>query len=438
MHGQLILQLNDSWYCLEGDRLVAIGAYPNLDLPTTLITDFDGALTDVIAMEGRPSYASMMIEKRVREQGLIDGEGRVLVHRILRSGGGFRALYTVVPIGRWQKTMDWAERQPVECVVVSMPALLCRLAVSSKQGAVVFRHEHQFMYLQVGRRDFSYEHGFAYGATEADWLQGAASLGQRVRDMLDAEDSGLRPKGIDWYSTWPASVIDEAQLMMTFSGTAGLSVHLADQPMIRSGKGGLVSSVIPVLRNMVRGTDALNSGMARTSALLDQLMPVASAAMITVAVVLGAMAWTTHQQTELVGANIAQAQTALASKQSQLADLKKASVMPADFQKLQPFVSTMVHARAQPDPVQVITAVRRAAANQVRILRVALQHSDKGAGEIRVEGMVPGGGLDTNRLAAFVGELRKQGFTTTPVRSVESNAVPGVFAYALTPVGQTK
>jgi len=438
MHGQLILQLNESWYRVEGDRLVAIGAYPNLDLPTTLITDFDGALTDVIAMEGRPGYASMMIEKRVREQGLIDGEGRVLVHRLLRSGGGFRALYTVVPIGRWQKTMDWAERQPVECLVVSLPALLCRLAGASKQGAVVFRHERQFVFLQVGRREFRYEHGFAYGGTEADWLQGATSLGQRVREMLGSESSGLRPKGVDWYSSWPASVIDEAQLMTTFSGTAGLSAHLADQPVLRNGEGGHMSSVIPMLRDMVRGTDALNSGMARSSAVLDQLMPVATAAMVTIAVVLGAMAWTTHQQTNRVEADIAQAQTALTAKQNQLTELKKAAVLPADFQKLQHFVSTMVHARGQPDPVQVITAVRRAAAGQVRILRVALQHPDKGTEQIRVEGLMPGGGLDTRRLAAFVGELRKQGFATTPVRSAESNAVPGVFAYALTPVDQTK
>lgn len=438
MHGQLILQLNESWYRIEGDRLVAIGAYPNLDLPTILITDFDGALTDVIAMEGRPGYASMMIEKRVREQGLIDGEGRVLVHRLLRSGGGFRALYTVVSISRWQKTMDWAERQPVECQVVSLQALLCRLAATSKQGAVVFRHERQFMFFQVGRREFSYEHGFAYGRVEADWLQGAASLGQRVRETLDAESSGLRPESMDWYSSWPEAAIDEARLSTTFSSAAGLSAHLAEQPMLRNGEGEQISSVIPMLRNKVRGTDALNSGMARTSAVLDQLMPVATAAMVTIAVVLGAMAWMTHQQTNRVEADIAQAQTALMAKQNQLTELKKAAVLPTDFHTLQPFVSTIVHARAQPDPVQVIAAVRRAAADQVRILRVALRHLEKGGEQIRIEGMMPGGGLDTRRLATFVGELRKQGYTTTPVRSVESNTVPGVFAYALTPVGQMK
>jgi len=438
MHGQLILQLNESWYRLEGDRLVAVDGYPNLDLPTILITDFDGALTDVIAMEGRPGYASMMIEKRAREQGLTDGEGRVLVHRLVRSGGGFRALHTIVPIGRWQKIMDWAERQPVECVVVSLQALLCRLAATRKQGAMVFRHERQFMFLQVGRREFRYEQGFAYGDMEADWLQGAASLGQRVREILDEDRGGHDLKAVDWYTTWPESVVDESQLLSSFSQASGLGARSVEQPKLRDPEGEPMSSVIPMLGSLVRGTDVLNSGMARASSVLDQLMPMATAAMLTIAVVLGAVAWTTQRQAEQVGTDIARAQTTLASKQSQLADLKKAAVLPADFQKLQPFVATMVHARAQPEPVQVVTAVRRAAANQVRILRVALQHQDKGGEQIRVEGMVPGGGLDTHRLAAFVGALQKQGFTTKPVRSVESNAVPGVFAYALTPVGQSK
>ena len=437
MHGQLILQLNESWYRVEGDQLVSIGAYPSLDMPTTLITDFGGALTDVIAMEGRPSYASMMIEKRTREQGLIDSEGRVLVHRLLRSGGGFRALFTVVPISRWQKTMDWAERQPVECLVVSLQALLCRLAGASKQGALVLRHERHFIFMQVGRREFRYEHGFVYGDLDSDWLQGATSLGQRVREILGEENSNVRPNGVDWYRTWPAPVLDESQLVKSFSGAAGLDAHLVDQPMLHRD-GGAVASIIPMLRDMVRGVDALNSGMARTSAILDQLMPMASAAMITIAMVLGAVAWTTQQQVDRVEAGIASEQAALASKQSQLTELQKEAILPADYQSLLPFVTTMVHARAQPDPVQVIKAVRRAAATHVRILRVALQHQVKGAELIRVEGMMPGGGLDTRRLAAFVGELRQQGFTTTPVRSVESNAIPGVFAYALTPVGQTK
>lgn len=195
MKPQYLLHQDGRWLSFDGRHVRPLDARPRLNRATVVVTDFDGAVSQVTALEGSPAHAVALIEKRLRADGLIDNESKILIHRTRTVGNGYQALFTAVPLDRWQQMFAWAENQPDHCLLVPTVALLWR---TLKPGRGVVLHSgRQFVFLAAVGERIVHASALAFSDSHDDLAMTAASLAERVGREL-AEGDALQALDVQW------------------------------------------------------------------------------------------------------------------------------------------------------------------------------------------------------------------------------------------------
>ena len=124
MSRQYLIQQHGGWLVFDNGRVSRSETRPRPQRSALAITDTEGSVSSVASLEGSPAHAVALIEKRLRADGLIDNDSKILIHKVHTVGAGYQALFTAVPLDLWQQTFAWAEAQPDHCLLVPATALL--------------------------------------------------------------------------------------------------------------------------------------------------------------------------------------------------------------------------------------------------------------------------------------------------------------------------
>lgn len=73
--------------------------------PACVITDFAGAHVAHLRIDAKAGHVPTFAERRLRDQGWIDGPGRILSHALESSGSSCAGLFTAVPESVWCEQM---------------------------------------------------------------------------------------------------------------------------------------------------------------------------------------------------------------------------------------------------------------------------------------------------------------------------------------------
>ena len=215
-----LFHLGGRWLALDGSRLVSMPAYPKLDVPVVLVSDFDNALTGVMAMEANASMAAPLIERRLRKEGMVEGETRLEISHSISVGRGFQALYSAIPMTNWQRMLSWAESSEDHCIVVPLLSVAKRL---QKPGqAVVLRHGRQVTYLGVQSDTITYAETMAYSNDADGVVTSVNALAERVKTAFA---KGSKPRSITWYALDAAPEHDDQKLAADFAKAVGIEVQ---------------------------------------------------------------------------------------------------------------------------------------------------------------------------------------------------------------------
>jgi hypothetical protein len=192
-----LLHQDGRWLSFDGDRVQHLDARPKVDRATVVITDFDGAVSQVTSLEGSTAHASALIEKRLRADGLIDNESKILIHQTRTVGNGYQALFTAVPLDRWQQMFAWAEGQPDHCLLVPSVALLWR---SLRPGRGVVLHSgRQFVFVASLRNGgMVHASALAFSDSQDDLAMTVSALGERAAKDLAGADDALEALSVEW------------------------------------------------------------------------------------------------------------------------------------------------------------------------------------------------------------------------------------------------
>jgi len=193
---QLLLHQDGKWLSFDGDRVTALDGRPRIGRPTIVVTDFDGAVSDVTSLEGSPSHAVALIERRLRADGLIDGDSKVLIHQLRTVGNGYQALFTAVPLDRWQPMFAWADGQEDHCLLVPTIALLWKRLKPGR--GVVLHSGRKVVFLAALRNSVVHASALAFSDSREDLSMTVAALGDRAGTLLSADDGALEPLVIEW------------------------------------------------------------------------------------------------------------------------------------------------------------------------------------------------------------------------------------------------
>jgi hypothetical protein len=424
MNETVVLHMDGQWFLFEEDTIHVVQEYPRLETPAVVLTDFGGALSGVSALDGRSDYAEALIGRRLRDEGQIDGEARILVHRRVRESGGFQCLYTAIPIDIWRRMQSWAENQKEHCLLLPQTAAMLRLAPKGDNG-VIFRCGRRVSLLIQRREGLNYFSVLSLSDNREDLLACVGTLARRFPNR--SLDPARGASSLAWFSLSGSEGFDEdEELRAAFSEASGFGTTRAPTQTYR-GENGNAQAALSALRPAFSESASVNPFWARYDYFSEKRLTQAGccAGLAALAFVLfgAALLW----QAAGIDARTAQNRE---RAQSIVRDLQGGGspVFPANrFHATRDLVDQVASAQSGVDPYSFLRNLRLAAGEKVKLLRVSVGK------EIIVEGWVDPTGGDDKPLAGFVTQLRRDGFSTEAIdtSSTLNTRRPGFFAYRL-------
>lgn len=452
-----ILQQQDSWLLFDGDSVTRTEARPRLERPAMVMADFDGAVSSVISLEGSPAHAVALIQKRLRSDGLIDTESKILIHKTLVRGAGYQTLFSAVPLEVWQQTYAWAESQPDHCLLIPATSVVWR-ALKAGQGLVLQSGRQVSVLVQL-KHQLVYRSALAYSDDGTDLMMTVGALADQVAVDLDKGEDGLEPPQMWWCSAlspqpqegeaWPDDMLREV-----FSARSGLRINPVATRQVRDAEGRQFRSGIDWLAQHMSAASAVNPRASRVAFLAERLLPAASAASLVIAVALTAIGARWVLTARHADQRSEQIQQQVQALEAGIAQLQSRSQIDPAFEATRNFVERAAQLQAGIDAVAGLRQVRDAADGQVQILRLRVDTPKAAAPAmpvgmgmapapnaaapervLRVDGVVdPAQGTPGMQVATFVERLRHAGFEPVAL-DPQANGVNArggsVFSYLL-------
>ena len=434
MDNGTLLHTDGKWSLLENNRILPLLDYPKVESPVYVLSDFDGAISGVSTVNNKSSYAESLISRRLRDDGLIDGDVKILVHHGAQTDGGYQVLYTAVPMELWQNMQSWAGGQKEHCLLIPKTALMYDLLSQDNEG-VVFHSGRRLSLLVRQQKAMDYFSVLALSDSEEDLHIAARTLAERVKKSQQ-EGTGRLLKW-SWYSLDAASAGEDETLARIFKDTAEVNMSVAvTEPYIKKN-GGQSYASLKTLRSHFSEKLAVNPLADRINYFAEKnLMKVACCVGV---VAVGLIVW---GMVSLVQARIITGkaeQNAMETQKITQGLQGKTVVAHQDKQFLatRDFVGLVAKAQNSIDPYSFLRHLRLAAGDTVKIVRVQMQPESS---SIVIEGWIEQADGSDKPLADFVEQLRKLGFAPKAIDPISSANIRhnGSFAYRLQPVSEER
>ncbi|MCL7715158.1 hypothetical protein [Stenotrophomonas mori] len=446
-----LIQQQGRWLLFDGSTVTRSDSRPRLPRAAVVVSDFENAVSNVISLEGSPAHAVALIEKRLRSDGLIDSESKILIHKTRNVGAGYQTLFTAVPLDLWQQTYAWAEAQPDHCLLIPFTSLLFK---SLRPGlGLVLQSGRQVSVLAMLKHDMVYRTALAYSDDPSDLAMTVGALAEQFAEDLGNGEDSLEPLSIQWCPVLVPQP-DEGRnwadddLREIFSLRSGLPVTSVPLRHVSDEQGATYRTGIDWIRSMASATIAVNPLSSRVAWAAEWALPLASAASLVFAIILGALGARWALGAREANARAAQLGSEIAAIEQRIGDLQARETVPDAFAATQAFIERAAHLQAGADPSASLALVRDAASGQVRILRVRLEEPAQAPRTapgptppvdgytLRVDGVADAWrGTPGMQVPTFVERLRRAGFDPQPVDpqggGLNTRAAGGFFSYLL-------
>ena len=450
-----VVQQQDRWLAFDGNQVRITEAKPKLDRQAVVISDFEGAISNVISLEGSPAHAVALIDKRLRSDGLTDGESKILVHKTRTIGAGYQTLFTAIPLDLWQQVYAWTEAQRDHCLLVPVTSLLWH-AIGTGKG-VILHAGSQVSALAALKRGIVYRSALAYSDSPEDLAMTVGALATQFAEDLESSEDDADGLQMAWCSVLATKQADGAGwtddvLREQFSERSGLKVTSVPTGPVRDEAGVEYRSGIGWLASATSPFIAVNRNLSRLAYVAERALPLASAVSLLFALILAALSGRWELSASDANAKAGAIAQEIERIDSTIAGLQARQQIPAGFDETLSFVERAGGLHAAIDPAGSLRLVRDAAKGNVRILRLRVQQpaADSNVRRsvaaaapvarvepvLRVDGTVDAGrGQGGMQVARFIDRLREQGFDPVPADpqggNLNAGTGSGYFSYLL-------
>jgi hypothetical protein len=447
-----VLALGSDWLVTGGDHAGAHGVgmvahYPAMQRSCTVVWHPEQCSIGVATFEGDPRHATTLLERKLRSQGEISADVKILILQSLKVGRGYQVLYVTVPLDEWQHMLSWSASQRHICRL-TLAAGMAFKQVDSGRAVVlqVGRHFHFF-----ARHDGQLVHLQAVSVDDAvaDLQAVAAMLGAQAREDMTAR--GCDQLSVIWL---PAAFKGEGSELDSISSAFA---DAANVPVEQRGErlGNLASlavsvySALPGVIQRIAPKDLLNQSDDRMHVLAREYLPIGAMVAMALAAVLSYVAYGWVAEASAVR------QQALVLQADESGVRNSIAVVARDTAVERPAVNRQVETLASfrkvqrdHDPVHLLDALKQGSQGGIRILSVTSELPAATSGALKqpappsvvVDGTLPdnviNSDLDTRSLSTFVKTLADHGYTAEPidVRSASSGhgASTRLFSYRVT------
>lgn len=409
------------WQAIHAGAWRDVPPWPKLPHPALVVLDLDEVTSEVWRFEGKPEYARALIEKRVRTEGLTEGNAHIVVHKLIKSPNGFQAFFSALDIDLWQRLSAWAGQQADHCMLMTSAGLLCS-GLHPGQGRVLASDRQLSLFVLADASTMVYASALTMGQG-LPALEGAAQLlAGNARDVWRGDSKLQLELSPLWLPQQAAALATAAAAFAQASGvtpavTAGVSCR---------GAGGDIDTMLPTLAARAAAQQALNPGLARMAWRAETW--VSAMAALTAVVGVGLVA------VGLFADQVAQSQQrAAAASLRELQQLEKRIQAVSRVEAsghLAPVAefAQRLDSGARNDPIDLLATLKAHAGSDVRIQRVKLEPGQ--AGQVRAYRVDGVAALEASgSVVRLVNALQAAGWTLKAIDPVDS--ATGAFSYEL-------
>lgn len=427
MNEALILHLDEKWERRAEGAWQVLPDCPALEEPALVLTDFGKSVSGVFTASGNSRYLDAIITRRLRDDGLIDGEARVLIHAVERGGSSHQIFYTAVPMENWQRLQSWAESQREHCLLIAHAGLMPRL-LAGDNTAVVFHCNREISLLTRQRGVLSHYSIMTLSAREDDFLETAAALMRRV----PAGAGGAKLK-LQWHTfgePLPPGLEQALRAQLSASGAVDVRYE-ALRHMLENAPGDASGALRSLARPFQVVKLAASPAPAKIAWLAENQLPRLGGCLALCAALLSVWACLALYQARSLDQEMEVSRAAI---RQATGEAPPPEARGPDFTVTRELIDAMAKAQSAIDPHAFLLDLRAVAtANEVHILRIKMDGQ-----AVTIEGWTePKGGRD-DALAAFLVALRRLGFTAQAVAPAAPPPGSGFFAYRLSPSAARK
>lgn len=419
---KLILVTREGWFLLSDGEFSEISAWPKLNGPHLVVTDCDEAPVGVHRFEGKLAYAGALVEKHARTEGLTEGATHIVLHRVTRVARGGVVLFTAVPLDLWQRLQQWATKQEDHCMLVVLASLLDN-GLSNGQARIL-RLGSTIHIAGLNEAGLFYAGVTVIGSGEDNLNTAVRALASRVRGDLDR---GV-DKPIAWACVLGEKIETEVRAAAIFAEATQHECHLSAHKQWPSRSNVNAISALPGLCADV-GFHAIQATLPRRLAWASETLV---APLATVTLIVGLSLFGLGMLTQSRASQEGQ----LAFLRTQQADALDTRIATANRLETVPAIGSVgefarrLAEGSTYDPVTMVQLIRRAAGQDIRILRIKLESQGDKKKSYRIDGVAGGAGLGS--IGRFLAQTRAAGWTSEPLDPFMQSA--GAFSYRLTPV----
>jgi hypothetical protein len=426
MKPALILALQGNWLQYQNGTWRTITPFSKSEDSCSILSDFDQAPFGVELVDVRTEFAAAVIEKKIRNEGLVDAEVHMVSHRVVSIGGGSKVFYTAVPLSTWQKSFSWAEQQNHVNLFYSVDGAMLHLC--QKYDAVICRIGRQFRFLVSNSNNLISLNVTAYSDDPDDLDTALQTLIEQVRSLWQPRNE---KNVLFWCDLLVQGSVTDTAISSGFAKKIGVSLSIAESQSF-SISSDRFHSAAESMMSVLTWQNALNSNLDRFAAMTDRfVLPIASiTGLIGVGLFAGAAYFGMQASNLRLEEQKVQSETMRVTSQFLSQAVAPNEALQAYSEQLN-FLDKLNAAVNTPDPIRVLSDLRKAADKRVRILRIRLISKEAG---FKIEGVPYVADQSERMLSGFLGDLKQSGYLVSAEDPGNMNQQAGFFAYSIRPV----
>ncbi len=438
-----ILHLGDRWLAQDSDYIQVVSPFPKLSSAISVVETFGDSPSGVMRLQGKTAHAEALVERKIRAEGLVDGESRVLIHHQRTVAGAMEVLFTAVPLPIWQTISGWTQQQRDHCVLLPIAALACA-GIKEGQGRVI-RYGANLVYFANTSDGFIYASVTAYSDAEEDVEIAVRSLAEQAAGNArgtgtrafagSAEKSKAQSIKVFWCPLY-ADGEEDQRMQQLFVQIAKCDLEDCSQGALNQvdAEGNAVSeqklkTALPQLLKRANLRTSANTGSQRLVAFAEAWAPLSTVLVGACAAALFAYGGYNHTIGAQMNSNAA-LQNAKSAKSEEMVRQLDAKQAPTEYENVQKFVNTLQAGVTGYNPAAVVADIGNAAGREIRILRIRLENiSNKPLSMVFDGALRPG--VDGSAITTFLLQLRRTGYVVTSMDPADGGQ-SGNFTYRLT------
>jgi hypothetical protein len=371
-----IINLDHQWYLMQGNNLNTIDKPNILNGSNVILTDFNDAVFGVETVTGPIEHSAALIEKRLREMGLLDGPGKVIVHNARKAGDTVTVLYTAISAEGYAEYFELINRQKDHCVIVPLLSVLAKQfdAKNDDGQAIVFHHNRQFdLIVMKDKRIKKVSRFTSFSNTKED----VASIFETLSEELINQNQGIddQIKDIKWFSFLDEdSHIDN--LVKKLADSTGINVSRGHHSDVILNDKKYKTSITSFYKK-INSKDAANDTASKIFYNSEKYLP--WVATVFAAILIGLMGlmfkWNgqiKNIEHELSQSNRNQLEAEIIKINEDLAQSNKDFAKNKDAQKISQWLYNLNGVQSSPDPKQLVTDIGKSLPEDVKIVGISL------------------------------------------------------------------